>query len=706
MNGDNSSKQERVPKKGQSGNDNTKTSRRSVLAGMGTLGAAGILGSGGGNSLIGAVSAQEMGHSSPELTPFVDELPIPTVLKPKLYQHLEKLDLPQGANWDSIEELINKFIDQKDLAKLPLPDHLQLEDLNDYYEVEMRQTQQKLHRDLPKTTVWGYNGQFPGPTIEARQGNDIYVKWENKLPRKHLLPVDTTIGGAHDNPAVRTVTHLHGANVESASDGGPDGWFTRNFEQRGPRFQKKVYHYDNNQPATTLWYHDHALGITRLNVYAGLAGFYLLRPKKHKRKYRQLPSGEYEIPLVFQDRSFNDDGSLYYPTQPDTDEGREDPDPSIVPEFFADTAVVNGKVWPRLKVNPRKYRFRTLNGCNGRFLNLKLLQYDENTDETTGDGPSFIQIGSDGGFLEQPVEITDRLLWGPANRQDLVVDFSDYAGDSLLLHNNAPVPFGGEVGPDVDDAQSLPKIMLFEVEDCKTEDKSRIPNHLARIPKLHREDARKERELTLNETTDEYDRLELLLGNREHPNGLHWEDEVMEMPKAGTTEVWNFVNRTVDTHPMHMHLVQFQILGKRPYDVDQYNQDVADGNLKPLDQYYTGDLISPNPENQGWNDTVAADPGYVTQVIAHFGEYQGLFNTYTGRYPWHCHILPHEDHDMMRPYKVVSSSDGNDGHDHRDHKGGNNQPEHGDHGGRTGSGSPSSDHGKQGNEDKQNNCGD
>lgn len=596
--------------------DNRTTSRRSVLRGVSAFGAAGVLGAAG----IANVSAQvsQPAQSSPDLEKWIDELPRPSVLE------------PEGKRKGT-----------------------------PYYEVEMCEVEQQLHSQLPATTVWGYEGQFPGPTIEAKKGEPVCVRWENKLPEEHLLPVDETIHGAEDTPEVRTVTHLHGGNVEPESDGHPDAWFTRDFQEVGPYFEKENYHYVNNQPATTLWYHDHALGITRLNVYAGLAGFYLLRDK-HEDRLR-LPRGEYEIPIVLQDRTFNSDGSLFYPDGSGLeDPENNNPDPSIVPEFFGDTPVINGAAWPRLTVEPRKYRFRLLDGSNSRFYNLKLFEYDEQAETTGGDGPPFVQIGSDGGFLEHPVQIGDRLLLGPGERADVIVDFSDFEGETLLLHNNAPSPFRGTV--DGADDQPLPEIMLIDVgrkERCKR-DRSCIPKELARVPEIPRDSADRSRQLPLAEGTDDFDRLKLLLGTQDDPLGLDWDAPITEDPQLGDTEIWNLVNLTEDTHPIHLHLVQFQILGRRPFDVAAYLEDAQNENaaVGELEQYYTGSLQPPASNEEGWNDVVSANPGEVTQVIAHFGEYEGLFNDFTGEYPWHCHILEHEDHEMMRPYEV-KNGDGN-----------------------------------------------
>src|SRR5262249_36435019 len=213
------------------------------------------------------------------------------------------------------------------------------------YVVTMRQFNQKLHRDLPPTTLWGYNSLYPGPTFEARRGSPIAVRWRSALPARHILPFDNTLHGDEPpTPEVRTVVHLHGHKVLPDSDGYPEAWFTNGFAQTGPFFETKIYHYPNDQPATTLWYHDHALGITRLNVYAGLAGFYILRDEVEDDL--TLPSGPYEIPLLIQDRSFNADGSLFYPVQ---DPGDPEVPPVWVPEFFGDTVLVNGQLWPFLQ---------------------------------------------------------------------------------------------------------------------------------------------------------------------------------------------------------------------------------------------------------------------------------------------------------------------------------------------------------------------
>ncbi|OIB56097.1 Bilirubin oxidase [Natrialba sp. SSL1] len=531
-----------------------------------------------------------------------------------------------------------------------------------YYEIEMSEIEHQLHRDLPPTTVWGYDGQFPGPTIEARQGEPISVRWQNKLPDEHLLPVDTTIHSdiiPYETPGVRTVTHLHGGNIESESDGKSQAWYTRDFAATGPEFEQKDYHYVNDQPAATLWYHDHALGITRLNVYAGLAGFYLLRSDEEDAL--ELPRGEYEVPLVLQDRSFSDDGSLFYPTAiADEQSGRGDshPEPSIVPEFYGDTSVVNGKAWPRLSVGPTSYRFRLLNGSNSRYYNLTLLEYDESTGETGDEGPAFAQIGNDGGLLAEPVPVDDRLEIGSGQRADVVVDFSEYAGETLLLHNDAPALYRGDQSSADDDIVPLHEILLVDVADGADaggeaseagaeEATENLPNELTRVPDITLEDVDTKRYLTLTADQDEHGRMVHLLGTEDEPDGLAVDDPVTEEPTVGDTELWSFANLTDMSHPMHLHLVHFQLLGRQPLGEYQSTEDEID-----LDA-----LESPKAYEQGWNDVITVHPAEVVHILVHFGEYEGVFNDQTGTYMWHCHMVEHEDYDMMRPFAVRPASE-------------------------------------------------
>ncbi|MFT4946466.1 MAG: spore coat protein A [Natronomonas sp.] len=546
------------------------------------------------------------GHRSPDLERWVDEVPRPATVE------------PTGTK-----------------------------DGHPYYEIEMRETEQKLHRDLPETTVWGYDGLFPGPTIEAEQGEPVYVRWKNKLPDEHLLPVDTTIHDdviPYDIDGVRTVTHLHGGNVDDASDGPARGWFTRDFAETGPNFEKKDYYYANDQPPATLWYHDHALAITRLNVYAGLAGFYLLR-NDHERSL-DLPSGEYEIPLVFQDRKFNEDGSMYYPTGENLETDGELPDPSIVPQFYGDVSTVNGKAWPRLSVEPRQYRFRMLNGANSRYYRFKLVGYDEDAGEIGADGPAFVQIGTDGGLFSEPVEHDGRLELGSAQRADVLVDFSEHAGETLLLHNDAPARYRGQSRADADEVEPLPELMLIDVaDDGSGEESTQVPETLTRMPELSLDEVDNERYLPLLQNTDEYGRTLFLLGSEGDQSGHKLTDPATETPSVGDTELWSIPNFTGMSHPMHLHLVHFQVLGRQPAGYDP-SEGIDLDSLEP-----------PKPSEQGWHDVVSVDPGEVVHILVHFGEYDGLFNDQTGEYMWHCHMIEHEDHDMMRPLDVKPAPD-------------------------------------------------
>jgi spore coat protein A len=287
--------------------------------------------------------------------------------------------------------LLAKYVDP-----LPIPPRITAADQpGAIIRVNMCECRQKVHRDLPPTTVWGYNGIWPGPTIEVRRGCPLQVDWQNKLPARHLLPIDTTLHGAESTlPAVRTVVHLHGAAVDPDSDGYPEAWFTAHGET-GPQFKSTLTSYPNDQPGTALWYHDHCLGITRLNIYAGLAGFYLIRDEQEE--HFNLPRGDFEIPLMLQDRQFEANGNLLYP------KAQNGTHPIWIQEFFGDVICVNGKATPYLEVEPRKYRFRILNASNSRFYHLHLATLDDqgNPMNARAQTPVIRQIGTDGGLLPQ-----------------------------------------------------------------------------------------------------------------------------------------------------------------------------------------------------------------------------------------------------------------------------------------------------------------
>lgn len=512
-----------------------------------------------------------------KLRPFIDKLPIPRVLAPK-----ERC---------------------KDST---------------YYEVEMQEFLHQFHSCLSPTKVWGYEGQVPGPTIEVEEGENTYVQWKNSLPDKHFLPVDHTLHGAHEGmPETRTVVHLHGASVEPDSDGYPGAWFTKDFQKCGPCFSRRVYEYPNQQPATALWYHDHALGITRLNVYAGLAGMYIIRSDQERSL--NLPSGIYEIPLIIQDKSFNPDGSLFYPKTVTVQNPPPDfPEVSITPGFAGDTIIVNGKAWPYLEVEQRKYRFRILNASNERFYRMKL-----------DSGQDFIQIGSDGGLLHRPVWLKEIII-APSERVDVVLDFTNQPIDTKIrITNTARTPFDFGQPPD---PLTDGLIMEFRVIQRTSDDTSSVPECLNTIKKYKERDADITRDVTLNVALDRYNRLLFLLNNHEFMDG------VSEDPAIGDLEMWRIINAGLGVHPIHIHQIQFQILDRVPFDTTAFTQT---GQLRP-----TGEPEPPLANETGWKDIVQAYPGYITRLLMRFGPYKG-------RYVYHCHILEHEDHDMMRPLVVI-----------------------------------------------------
>jgi spore coat protein A len=607
----------------------------------------------------------------------------------------------------------------------------------EYYEIAVRQFQQQiLPLGLPLTTVWSYGSvQYPGTvaqggsfnypafTIEAKWKKPVRVKWINDLVAAngnflpHLFPVDQTLHWA--NPAgprdmrgidqdpylgpVPMVTHVHGAHTDDESDGYPEAWYLPdannmpgyiNFttgtwydtfkDQAEANYGQvwdpgtAVYQYPNDQRATTLWYHDHTLGMTRLNVYAGPAGFYLLRGGPDDEVLDSTtglpavlpgpapghgdPFGTYyEIPIVIQDRSFNDDGSLFYPDNraffeeldpaqlqipfipdPACNGLTSDVSPIWNPEFFGNMMVVNGNTWPFLNVEQRRYRFRFLNGCNSRFLILKL-----------DNGMPFYQIGAEGGFLPAPV-VLNELLIGPAERADVIVDFTNVPiGTGIILQNIGPdEPFGGGI-PGVDFGVSDPgttgQVMKFIVGPAIGTDLSTPPLDLLLPAITPLGMASVTRQLSLNEeesgsvrvtmdmdgnivldcdSTEAFGPTSALLGTL-NPNGtgnpLKWMDPITENPAVGATEVWEIYNFTEDAHPIHLHLVQFQV----------------------VDRQALGPATTPRPPEAwetGFKDTVIAYPGEVTRVKARF-DIEGL-------YVWHCHIIEHEDNEMMRPYRV------------------------------------------------------
>jgi spore coat protein A len=579
--------------------------------------------------------------------------------------------------------------------------------------VEMQETSQNLLGEdidgnaFPNTTVWGYKFPklpvtYPGATIVAQKDVPIEVKWENKLPRNkkggHLLPVDFSLHMARpykflEKGDIPLVTHLHGGHTESASDGLPEQWYTQGFNKTGPTWVKKTFKYDNDQEGATLWYHDHALGITRLNVYAGLAGFYLLRDANENSlisgETPVLPRGDQEIEIVVQDRMFYDDGQLFFPAFPGdpryddfiTGEGAVLPPgifpgggPTALAEFFGDIILVNGKAWPTLSVDQGKYRLRLLNGSDSRFY---ILQFRTDQDgNSLADAEPFLVIGNDDGLLNVPVAayyegIPNTLLIAPGERYDVVVDFSGrVAGDNIYLRNFGPDdPFGGGVpGTDFDiaDVDSTGGIMRFDVttetvsQNASVDDITVLRPIEDQLTTPDPNSADIARPLVLFEGTDEFGRLQPLLGTLA-AGSLGWFEDTTENPALGATEVWAVYNATGDAHPIHLHLVSFRIIDRTDMGTEgdefsgdwyveekpqpQHDESFGTGGILHLNTAPTFPGTDPVPYEAGMKDTAVMLPNQVTRVIATFDR--------PGRYVWHCHILSHEDNEMMRPFEVI-----------------------------------------------------
>ncbi len=520
--------------------------RRRFLEGTGVL-AAGI-------SVSTLPSPPQTTLDPDKLRPYVDPLPIPEIAK------------PSGMR-PSPED-----------ASIALP----------YYRMAMRAMEYKVHRDLPATRVWGFGSNSPGPTFETRSNQGLIVEWVNELPPRHFLPIDHSLHGAEAKlPEVRSVIHLHGGKTPPGSDGYPEHWCVPG--------KSAVFHYPNRQDAAMLFYHDHTMGINRLNIYAGLQGMFFIRDEAEDGL--KLPQGKCEIPLLVYDRFLLPDGQLEYPVSDKA--GRP-----WVPEVFGNAILVNGKLFPYLDVEPRKYRFRLMNGSNGRFYRFSL-----------GKLLPFQQIGTEQGLLPAPVT-AQRVVMAPAERIDFVFDFSAHAGEKILLRSDSF------------------EIMQFRVAAKGAADTASLAPKLRTYAKIPESRAVKTRRLTLNERMDPVQQsMGMLLNN------TPWHMPVTEKPVLNTTEIWELVNLTDDSHPIHIHLVRFQILDRRPFDTFEFQDK---GMVR-----FTGPAIPPAPSESGWKDTVRADPGMITRIII-------PFEGFTGRYVWHCHILEHEDNEMMRPYEVVA----------------------------------------------------
>src|SRR5580692_2711931 len=567
---------------------------------------------------------------------------------------------------------------------LPVPQRLVAAEQHGQLSVPIRAGAHRFHRDLPESAVWGYDGRVPGPTIEAERGQAVTVVWRNELDG--TLPVVVTTapeatdasgvpvqcvpglsGGRPDHNAAalagHTVVHLHGGLVPAPYDGWAENLFAPG--------QQAVFHYPMDQRAALIWYHDHVMGVTRFDVYAGLAGLWIIRDRREREL--GLPEGPpFEVPLLLQDRNFGLDeagrltGQLVHKTDPE------------VMEAFAPFTVVNGKVWPLLQVQPASYRFRVLNGSNARTYRLVLLRDGE------PELGRMTQIGTDHGLLRAPARVPpDGLVLASAERADLLVDFSGLEpGSELTLLNTAAAPFGGASFPAAsarnaaDPGRMLPypHVMRFRVGPGPVTRRT-IPGELATDYRLPSPDALAgarrrtialvERELdgqpnmlTMRElviTGDEHTGPAVTVTDGERTTryraaAAHFEDTTTFFPVLGRYEVWQLINLTNDTHPIHVHLDPFQILSRRPIRYQIPDHGIEDLSLTatvtlerdPGDEL--GHTIDGN--ERGLKDTVRVNPNEITEIAVRF-------TTYAGRYMYHCHILEHEDRDMMRPFVTM-----------------------------------------------------
>lgn len=532
----------------------------------------------------------------------------------------------------------------------------------DYYEIAVRQFQQQvLPPGFPMTTVWGYGAEgvpesfhYPSATIEATADLPLRVKWINDLKdpttgyfQPHLLDVPQDLHWANPGRDCRDgepgpdcmgmttdsyrgpvplVTHLHGTHAGPESDGFPESWYLPDatdipagfatvgsdfdqFDKTNTDAGSAIFQYPNDQRATALWYHDHTLGITRLNTYAGLAGFYIIRggnsdlpggilPSPAPRQGDPADAKYYEIPVAIQDRTFNMDGSLYYYT------------PDVREMFMGTTMVVNGNTWPYLNVEPRRYRFRFLNGCNSRYLKLLLLRGSATNDDRA---TKFWVLGSDGGFLPSPSRLK-KITLSPAERADVVFDFTGVAPGTVFYLVNR-----GDMG------EKMPtgEVMKIIVGGLSAPDLSKPAGQLGLPGRTPLGATNRVRKVSVNP--------EALLGIVDTvtraPIALAYSDPVTEDPVLGSTEVWEIENFSDDAHPIHLHLVQFEVLSRT---------DKA-----------TGTVRGPQAWERGTKDTVDVRVNEIVKVKAKFD--------IPGLYVWHCHILEHEDDEMMRPYRVVGA---------------------------------------------------
>jgi FtsP/CotA-like multicopper oxidase with cupredoxin domain len=591
-----------------------------------------------------------------------------------------------------------------------------------------------------------YDNSWIGPSILAPRGwrdNVVYInKISNSIVQKYLttdqtlawadllglncnalLPqVSLLCGAPYTLGDVATAVHFHGTESPSAYDGGPDEWFTCNdpascpgyITKKGPAYKTNNYVYENQQEPGSFFYHDHGLGITRLNVYGGMAGGYLILdnntnvggsplgvatiPSLLNPAVTLPPFPTRWIPLVIQDRMFDTNGQLLFP-----DAGINPEHPFWVPEFFGDIITVNGKAWPFLNVEQDQYRFTIINGSNARFY--RLFFTTPGRQNAAAVAPKMWVIGTEQGYLDAPALIAS-LVIAPGERYDVVVDFTGFGGKNLILSNDAQSPFpnGKKVNPNYDGTilqfrvnavASTPTSTSLATLPAGTNLRSSL---IDRTPPLAANPANVvTRQMTLNEVLGKGGPLEMLLNNTKYSTQGTATGPIpgatTEKPKVGTTEVWELINLTVDAHPMHPPLVAFQVINRQAFNVAGYTAlynaafpgvpgnpacpagvycpgvgppllygdcavgSTCGGNPAIPANLLIGAPILPTADEAGWKDTVKAYPGEITRILVRFTNQEGgpysFDATSPPGYVWHCHIVDHEDNEMMRPMQVV-----------------------------------------------------
>jgi FtsP/CotA-like multicopper oxidase with cupredoxin domain len=532
--------------------------------------------------------------------------------------------------------------------------------------LEARSSVHRFHADLQEGPTFGYGEcNYLGPTIESVHGQPWTLRYTNSTEGNPLAAdVDTSLHGLSERDREQTATtlHLHGGITSPESDG-----HSEMLVQPGESLTHK---FSGLNESAGLWYHDHAMSMTRINVYAGLVGVNLVRDQFDSGSADNslgLPSGEFEVPLVLQEKIMNPDGSMSLRTNITVPQGKWEGGGT------GDVGVVNGKIWPTMEVARGMYRFRIVNAGSYSVWNLFL-----------SNRMTFWVIGNDGGLLDAPVR-TESIRLAPAERVDVLVDFGSVEpGEVIELRNDEPPPAqAASLG-----AVPMPLFCQFRVASGRGfageimtmyRGGKGQPALLPEIPL-----AQVQRTVTVNQPSAGLSLAPPMMTL----NNLRYSDPDIEMPAQGAVEQWNIVNTTLEPHPIHLHLVHFRTLGRAPVDLAAYMRDHPRPDIgvkwaPEVERYVTGPLAPPPAWEAGAKDTVNTYPGTVTRILVRFptGDELGFDPdaTFTAPssgnrsshdmghgaghdmgagaelqgYMWHCHMLDHEDHEMMLRYRVV-----------------------------------------------------